>query len=302
MPSNINPNNIDGAYPVAGQDNDSQGFRDNFTNTRLNFTAAANEITDLQAKAILSAPLVGTVSPPVPWINNLNASYLTNGILRNMRTAVAANVSGSSATVDFSAASYWRITPQGNTTITVTNLPPVSPGQWAQIRLDIDVGGSFDTAANAVTFSSAILSSPDVQGLDGNVLTFTQTGVYSYELNYTQGSTGPGRLIDLGRNPDPISLPSMQVFSANGNISTEVTTTIITSSNNLVGNLDAGTEGQIKILAYGNTSAGNTLITVTDAAWGGGELANLSAVGSAATFQYINGTWFCVGNNGVTFS
>jgi hypothetical protein len=31
MASNINPYNIDGTYPVAGQDNSSQGFRDNFT-------------------------------------------------------------------------------------------------------------------------------------------------------------------------------------------------------------------------------------------------------------------------------
>lgn len=302
MPSNINPNNIDGAYPVAGQDNDSQGFRDNFTNTRLNFVAAANEITDLQGKAILSAPLVGTVNPPIPWINNLAGSYLTNGILRNMRTAVAANVSGSSATVDFSSASYWRVTPQGNTTITVANLPPASPAQWAQIRLDITIGNAFDTAANAVTFSGSISSSPDVQGLDGNVLTFNQPGVYSYELNYTQGPSGPGRLIDLSRNRDPISLPSVQLFAANGNVSIETTTTVITSSGNLVGNLAAGIQGQIKILAYGNAVAGNTLITVEDAAWGGSDLANLSAVGSAATFQYINGAWFCVGNNGVTFS
>ena len=43
MTSQINPNNIDGAYPVAGQDNNSQGFRDNFTNTINNFTKAADE-------------------------------------------------------------------------------------------------------------------------------------------------------------------------------------------------------------------------------------------------------------------
>jgi hypothetical protein len=35
--SNINPNNINGSYPIAGQDNDSQGFRDNFTNILNNF-------------------------------------------------------------------------------------------------------------------------------------------------------------------------------------------------------------------------------------------------------------------------
>ena len=33
MTSQINPNNIDGNYPVAGVDNNSQGFRDNFTIT-----------------------------------------------------------------------------------------------------------------------------------------------------------------------------------------------------------------------------------------------------------------------------
>ena len=48
MTSAINPNDIDGTYPIAGQDNNSQGFRDNFTNTKTNFQYAANEITDLQ--------------------------------------------------------------------------------------------------------------------------------------------------------------------------------------------------------------------------------------------------------------
>ena len=37
MTSQINFNNIDGTYPIAGQDNSSQGFRDNFTNTKNNF-------------------------------------------------------------------------------------------------------------------------------------------------------------------------------------------------------------------------------------------------------------------------
>jgi hypothetical protein len=101
---------------------------------------------------------------------------------------------------------------------------------------------------------------------------------------------------------NPLFLDIAQSFSANGNISLSTTTTYITSSSNLTGNLIAGTSGQIKILAYGNTSSGNTLVTVTNAAWGGSNLANLSAVGSACTLQYINSKWFCVGNNGVTFS
>ena len=57
--SSINPNNIDGTYPIAGQDNDSQGFRDNFTNIKNNFTFAYDELTDLQSKAVLKSALSG---------------------------------------------------------------------------------------------------------------------------------------------------------------------------------------------------------------------------------------------------
>lgn len=49
MASNINSNTIDAAYPVAGIDNDTQGFRDNFAIIKQNFAYAATEITDLQA-------------------------------------------------------------------------------------------------------------------------------------------------------------------------------------------------------------------------------------------------------------
>ena len=60
MASNINPANIDGTYPIAGQDNDSQGFRDNFTNIKNNFTYAQTEVNDLQSKVILKSALTGS--------------------------------------------------------------------------------------------------------------------------------------------------------------------------------------------------------------------------------------------------
>lgn len=48
MASNIISETIDGAYPVAGIDNDTQGFRDNFSIIKNNFAAAKNEIETLQ--------------------------------------------------------------------------------------------------------------------------------------------------------------------------------------------------------------------------------------------------------------
>ena len=52
---------IDGTYPIAGQDNSSQGFRDNFTNIKNNFESAYQEITDLQNKALLASPLTNGI-------------------------------------------------------------------------------------------------------------------------------------------------------------------------------------------------------------------------------------------------
>jgi len=52
MPSSINTTSsgafIDTFYPKQGQDNPSQGFRDNFTSIVTNFTAASNDIGNLQ--------------------------------------------------------------------------------------------------------------------------------------------------------------------------------------------------------------------------------------------------------------
>lgn len=48
MASQIIPETIDAQYPVAGQDNDTQGFRDNFQIIKTALETAKNEITTIQ--------------------------------------------------------------------------------------------------------------------------------------------------------------------------------------------------------------------------------------------------------------
>ena len=65
--------------------------------------------------------------------------------------------------------------------------------------------------------------------------------------------------------------------------------------------LAAGSEGQVKVLAM-KTNGGDMVVTVTNAAWGGGSgTVTLSAQGQACTLQYIDSQWYCIGNNGATF-
>ena len=85
MSSNINPNNINGNFPVAGQDNDSQGFRDNFTNILNNFSFASTEITDLQNA-------VTNVQNVVQSNGNVEAYY--GNIAQSLKVGVNASVTG----------------------------------------------------------------------------------------------------------------------------------------------------------------------------------------------------------------
>jgi hypothetical protein len=297
MTSAINPNNIDGQYPVAGQDNNSQGFRDNFTNTRTNFQFAADEITELQNKAILKTALVGGTLQ-----NNMGNAVISNAQLIGQTTSLVAlgNVTNGTAAVVFGSGSYQTATTQGNTSLSLTGWP--GPGLYAAVTLQLTT-----TVANAnITLPAAVSQGlTGIQGIAGNVITFAQTGTYNFEFTTSDGGTTI-TVQDLSRPlsfyTNPLFLAGPDTFAGSGNVSLSSTTTLFGSSANVAGNLPTGSVGQIKILAYSNTSVGNTQITVTNAAWGGSNIANLSAVGSSCTLQWVGSKWFCVGNNGVAFS
>lgn len=69
MTSNIRPDSINTNYPVAGSDNESQGFRDNFEAMRVQLAVAAAEISNLQNTTIrlggpVQSPAVVLTSDP----------------------------------------------------------------------------------------------------------------------------------------------------------------------------------------------------------------------------------------------
>jgi hypothetical protein len=296
MTSNINPNNIDGAYPVAGQDNNSQGFRDNFTNTKTNFEYAADEITELQNKAVLKSALSGTTLD-----NDMGGSVLSNAKLQDMsETKVTLGTLSGSVPVNYASGPVQTVSTSGSITLAFTNFPPAGASGTVVVQVTVS------SVAHTLTLPAAVsLGLTGIQGISGQIITFAQTGVYNFAFSSSDGGSTI-TVQDLSRPlsyyTNPVRLDVAQSFSANGAVNLTTTTTVITSSSNLTGTLAAGSSGQIKILAYGNTSSGNTLVTVTNAAWGGSNSANLNAVGSACTLQYINSKWFCIGNNGVTFS
>ena len=79
MASNIVDTTIDDTFPVAGVDNDSQGFRDNFNIIKQNFTAARAEITELQANAVLKNKLDSQEALD----NNFGGNEVTQALFKN---------------------------------------------------------------------------------------------------------------------------------------------------------------------------------------------------------------------------
>lgn len=73
--SNINTDNIDTSYPVAGRDNDSTGFRTNFSAIAVGLETAKTEIEELQSKAVLKSKLVDDLTLD----NDMGGNVVFNG-------------------------------------------------------------------------------------------------------------------------------------------------------------------------------------------------------------------------------
>ena len=192
--SNINPYNIDNTFPVAGQDNDSQGFRDNFTNTKNNFIFTKAEIEDLQLKGIFKGNLVGTTLD-----NDMAGAQIKNAQTIGFRETVnnLGSFSGSSpgVTINFSLGSYVTMAMTGSTTIdSFTNWAPA--GTHAKLRLAVTVGNT----AHTLTLPSAVSVGLDsIAGAVGTTITFSRTGLHIFEFTSSDGGATIS-IVDLLRN------------------------------------------------------------------------------------------------------
>jgi hypothetical protein len=171
MTSQINPNNVDGTYPVAGQPNNTQGFRDNFTNIKTNFSYAETEITDLQNNGIFKAALSGTT------LNNNMADNLIYAVkLQDVSyTYVQNTASAGSIPIDYSAGQYQLISTTGPISLSFANWPVSGTAGTVQIAINVT------STAHTLTLPAAVtLGTTGIQGYSGGVITFAATGTYQF--------------------------------------------------------------------------------------------------------------------------
>jgi len=298
MTSQINANNINGAYPVAGQDNNSEGFRINFTNTSTNFDYAAQEITDLQSKVIVNSQLTGGAA--LTTQNNMLNSPLTNALVSNFAytTASIGTVSGT-FTVNYTAGHYQTVTLGASSSLGFSNFP--ISGQLGVVNLQVTVS---NTAYTLTLPSSVSVNTTGVQGLDPdtNIMEFSATGVYGFTFTTSSGGTTIV-LSQVNQVLQPFNASSNSVASAAA-AGVETTTSYFTTAGTAT--LAAGVEGQIKVFTQTAASV-SMVVTVADAGWkastpGTSGTITLASRGTGCTLQYTNSVWYCIGNNGCTFA
>ena len=295
MSSNINPSNINGSYPIAGQDNDSQGFRDNFTNIRTNLTYAQKEIEDLQNKAVLKAPLAGSTTTTVS--NNLTGVGLTGATVAEF--VEYANFDDTPVLNDlpleFSKGHLHKYIAGGNIRLDL-GWGAVVSGTYAKMRLWIN----FPDTTYTLTFPGAVsVGLGRILGVSGQVFTPPAVGDYLFEFS----------TLDAGSTVvvSPVSVPVATIEQGhdvveNGNsASISTATTSFATAVASTASLSTGREGQVKTLIANGLSA-NMVFTVANPGWGGTGQITFSVSGAACTLQYIAGKWFCIGNNGAVFS
>jgi hypothetical protein len=292
MASNINPNNIDGTYPVAGQDNNSQGFRDNFTNTKSNFQYAEDEINDLQSKVILKAALSGSVLD-----NDMLGSLVYNGTIADFgATRVALGSVTGSQTINYELGHFQTLTTTGSVSLAFTNFPV------AGIAGVVNVQVTVSNVAHTLTLPAAVsVNNAGIRGINTstNVITFAATGTYTFQ--FVTSDSGSTITVNEVNNALAPFNNSAEDLASGVAASLGTSTSYFSTAGAETATLAAGVAGQIKTFAM-FADSGDMVITVTNPGWGGGGTITFNDQGDACTLQYINGKWFCIGNNGCSFA
>jgi hypothetical protein len=302
MTSQINPQNIDGNYPVAGQPNNTQGFRDNFTNTKTNFETAANEITALQTRAILKSALPGTTLD-----NNMNDQQLSAVQLRDVSyTYVPVPATSGPIVIDYSAAQYQLITPTGNVSISFTNWP--AAGTVGSIRIGFNITDPAYTVTLPPAINTGLLGiqgiTPGTAGVS-NTINFGRTGQFAFEFASNDG----GANIWIFDESRPIDVFTDRVRITAENITTSTTTgaLIVSGGVGIAGNLHVGGAivGDIQVTGVsvtGNVVGGNLNTSGQVVATGnitGGNIATagrITATGNVACGNVVTGQLSLTGN------
>lgn len=206
--SAINTNGIDVNYPIPGQNNSTQGFRNNFASIKTNLDVAGSEISDLQNKVVVKSALNNTI------VNNDMANTLiSNASTRSFRATTynLGNALSGTVLVDCSLGDVQYGTVAGDVQFQFGSWAPT--GTKGTIELNLAVSN----AEAIISFPSEVVNVDNNHGLttlenygggagDGNVS--VPYGVS--QLNYKLSSADCGNTIYITPDNRPRQTTQIQ--------------------------------------------------------------------------------------------
>ena len=176
MTSLINFAAINENFPVAGQDNDTQVFRDNFDTIKTNFSAAKTEITDLQDNA-------ARTDQDNDFLYNVVGSLtLQDAYLRKKDYGAA--ITAGTQDISFKQAMYHIVKFGANTSLSFSEFPVGANdigglGQIGKATLELYGDGTARTITFITSGSTVIKKSP---GFPGSVTVTSATNPVIIEV------------------------------------------------------------------------------------------------------------------------
>ena len=161
MTSLINFAAINENFPVAGQDNDTQVFRDNFDTIKTNFSAAKTEITDLQDNA-------ARTDQDNDFLYNVVGSLTLQDAYLRKKDYGAAIIAGTQD-ISFKQAMYHVVKFGANTSLSFSEFPTgavdiTGLGQIGKATLELYGDGTARTITFITSGGTIIKKSPGFPG------------------------------------------------------------------------------------------------------------------------------------------
>jgi hypothetical protein len=174
-------NNISASYPVAGQDNDTQGFRDNFSNIKNSTTILAKEISDIQTNGVFA---------------NQTTDFYQTGVIANGNFQAVGDViapghwlqsSGGSLNLDYTEGNYQKWHLNTNTSFTVVNWPVPNIKARIEVEMKKDPTHVGNISVNFINPSPTGHVYPDFGSSVTLPVSLTTSSSVIYEISSTDG-------------------------------------------------------------------------------------------------------------------
>jgi len=202
-------------------------------------------------------------------------------------TRVSLGTLSSTVVINYMLGSVQTVTTSGPISLSFSNWPAAGAAGVVQVQI------TATSTAHTVTLPAAVsVNVTGIQGYASNVIEFAAVGTYSFNFSTSNGGSTIA-VNETNKQIQPYNNSQEDLVNAAA-ISLATTYSYFTTVAPETATLADGAEGQVKVLIAKNVAAGDMVVTVATAGWGGSTI-TFDGTGQTATLTYIQSAWYVTG-------